>query len=109
MKHVLQNKKYKNRELDILQQTHHDNIVRLHHSFFIEEQQGTFLNLVMEYIPNTLAKAIKTHHANKTFLDPQLVRIYSKALLEALNYLHVKLCTCRRATSATGTLSHRTS
>jgi serine/threonine protein kinase len=68
MKHVLQNKKYKNRELEILQQIHHENIVRLHHSFFMEEKQGTFLNLVMEYVPDTLSKSIKGHHASKTFL-----------------------------------------
>ena len=75
MKHVLQNKKYKNRELDILQQINHNNIVRLHHFFFKEETQGsrnlpagTYLDLVMEYVPDTLSRVIKQMNASKLFL-----------------------------------------
>lgn len=103
MKHVLQNKKYKNRELEILQQIQHDNIVRLHHSFFMEEQQGTFLNLVMEYVPDTLSRTVKNHHATKTFLPTHIVKNYAKGLLQALQYLHVLLISLRSTTSATAT------
>jgi glycogen synthase kinase 3 beta len=90
MKHVLQNKKYKNRELEILQQIAHENIVRLHGSFFMEEKEGTFLNLVMEYIPETLSKAVKINYASKTFLPTNMVKTYAKSLLQALQYLHIK-------------------
>jgi glycogen synthase kinase 3 beta len=109
MKHVLQNKKYKNRELDILQQVHHENVVRLHHSFFMEEKQGTFLNLVMEYVPDTLSKGVKNAHATKTFLPGQLVRAYTKGLLSALQYLHVSVSPPRKTTFATATSSLRIS
>lgn len=102
MKHVLQNKKYKNRELDILQQLQHENVVRLHHSFFMEEKQGTFLNLVMEYVPETLSKALKQTHASKTFLPAHQVRLYARCLLQALQYLHVPLPSTQQ-----GNICHR--
>jgi hypothetical protein len=98
MKHVLQNKKYKNRELEILQQIAHENIVRLHGSFFMEEKEGTFLNLVMEYIPETLSKAVKINYASKTFLPTNMVKTYAKSLLQALQYLHVYPSSCRKIT-----------
>ena len=38
MKHVFQNKKYKNRELDILKELTSDYAVKLHEHFYKEEQ-----------------------------------------------------------------------
>jgi hypothetical protein len=38
MKHVLQNKKYKNRELEILSAIRSPAVVRLHRHFFSEEK-----------------------------------------------------------------------
>ena len=57
----------------------------------MEEKQGTYLNLVMEYVPETLSKVVKSNYANKTYLPNNLVKTYAKALLLALQYLHVCL------------------
>lgn len=38
MKHVFQNKKFKNRELDIMKQIDSRYVVKLHHHFYKEEQ-----------------------------------------------------------------------
>lgn len=113
MKHVLQNKKYKNRELDILQQINHKSIVRLHHYFFKEETQGsrtlpagTYLDLVMEYVPDTLSRVVKQMHASKLFLEREKVIGYSRSLLEALQYLHVRMMRHRKTRFAIGISSH---
>jgi serine/threonine protein kinase len=45
----------------------------------------------MEYIPDTLSKVVKSNYANKTYLSTNLVKTYAKALLQALQYLHVCL------------------
>lgn len=109
MKHVLQNKKYKNRELDILQQINHKGIVRLHHYFFKEETQGsrtlpagTYLDLVMEYVPDTLSRVIKQMYANKQFMVRERVIGYSRSLLDALQYLHVRMMRYRKTRFAIG-------
>lgn len=39
MKHVLQNKKFKNRELEIMREVNSTCVVRLHHYFYKEEQK----------------------------------------------------------------------
>ena len=51
LKKVLQDKKYKNRELDILKQIKHQNILEMKDHFFTQENDEEFLNVVMEYYP----------------------------------------------------------
>jgi serine/threonine protein kinase len=52
--------------------------------------QGTFLNLIMEYLPETLSKCIKHNYLNKELLQEKYVISYTKGLLSALKYLHVR-------------------
>jgi hypothetical protein len=54
MKHVLQNKKYKNRELEIMRMIDSNFVVKLHNNYYAEEKdvknmliKGVYLNLVM--------------------------------------------------------------
>ena len=49
IKKVLQDKRYKNRELQILQELNHPNVLKLKHAFFQEESDETYLHVVMEY------------------------------------------------------------
>ncbi|MBA0708577.1 hypothetical protein Golax_023681, partial [Gossypium laxum] len=54
IKKVLQDKRYKNRELQIMRVLDHPNVVRLKHSFFSStEKDELYLNLVLEYVPET--------------------------------------------------------
>ncbi|KAL0866152.1 hypothetical protein Bca101_045270 [Brassica carinata] len=51
IKKVLQDKRYKNRELQIMRMLDHPNVVDLKHSFFsTTEKDELYLNLVLEYI-----------------------------------------------------------
>ncbi|KAE8685171.1 Glycogen synthase kinase-3-like protein MsK-1 [Hibiscus syriacus] len=54
IKKVLQDKRYKNRELQTMRLLDHPNVVSLKHCFFsTTEKDELYLNLVLEYVPET--------------------------------------------------------
>ena len=60
IKKVLQDKRYKNRELQIMRMLDHPNIVQLKHCFFsTTEKDELYLNLVLEYVPETVYRVAK--------------------------------------------------
>ncbi|KAK8521999.1 hypothetical protein V6N12_066569 [Hibiscus sabdariffa] len=60
IKKVLQDKRYKNRELQIMHLLDHPNTVQLKHYFFSStEADELYLNLVLEYIPETVFRVSK--------------------------------------------------
>ncbi|GAB5373495.1 hypothetical protein AAMO2058_001756800, partial [Amorphochlora amoebiformis] len=62
IKKVLQDRRFKNRELEIMRMMRHPNVVELKHSFYAKgEKDDLYLNLVMEYVPITV------HHHLKSF------------------------------------------
>ena len=55
IKKVLQDKRFKNRELQIMKVVDHPNIVKLKQCFYSHtEKDETFLHLVLEYVPDTV-------------------------------------------------------
>ncbi len=55
IKKVLQDKRFKNRELQIMKVVDHPNIVKLKQCFYSQtEKDETFLHLVLEYVPDTV-------------------------------------------------------
>jgi serine/threonine protein kinase len=57
IKKVLQDKRFKNRELQIIRIMDHPNVVTLKHCFFsVTEADERFLHLVLEFIPSTVYK-----------------------------------------------------
>lgn len=55
IKKVLQDKRFKNRELQIMKLVSHPNIVRLKQCFYsTTDKDETFLHLVLEYVPDTV-------------------------------------------------------
>jgi serine/threonine protein kinase len=55
VKRLVQNKKYKSRELQIHKELYHVNIVRVFHAFFTQDHTGqTVLNIVMDFIPTSV-------------------------------------------------------
>ncbi|XLU96649.1 hypothetical protein S245_011001, partial [Arachis hypogaea] len=64
IKKVLQDKRYKNRESQTVRLLDHPNVVSLKHCFFsTTEKDELYLNLVLEYVPETVNRVIK--HYNK--------------------------------------------
>lgn len=79
IKKVLQDKKFKNRELQIMQYFDHPNVVQLKNHFFVRKGENQlYLNLVMEYVPQSLYSLIK-NYGSKTpqiFMPLIYVKLY---------------------------------
>lgn len=101
IKRVFQDKRYQNRELDILKQLHHPNTVTLKNYFYTyvdNEEKGTkevYLNYIMEYSNQTLSKIIRRNFKTKTEMNPLLIKIFSFQMLKSLAYIHTKGITHR--------------
>lgn len=94
IKRVHQNRNYHNRELVILRSLQHSNVVSLYKYFYVNDESGeSFLNLVMEYIPNSLHNILM----DESFSSITLVhlKLYMRQLFSALAYLHGRGC-CHR-------------
>lgn len=100
IKKVFQDKKYKNRELHILKQLDHPNVIKLKEYFYSQSgddnlevnnsTEDVYLNVVMEYIPHTLSRVIRNHFKSKQELPAFQVKLYSYQLLRSIGYIHSK-------------------
>lgn len=90
IKKVFQDSRYKNRELDIMKQLNHQNVVKFITAFYSngEKKDQVYLNAVMEYVPDTLSKVIRTYFKNKSSFPAILVKVYAFQMFRALEYIH---------------------
>jgi glycogen synthase kinase 3 beta len=97
IKKVFQDKRYKNRELQILKELNHPNVIKLRHYFYTpgEKQDEIYLNCVMDYIPDTLSRTVRHYYKSKTSMPMLLVKLYSYQMLKSLGYIHA-LGICHR-------------
>lgn len=97
IKKVLQDRRYKNRELQIMQPLNHPNVVCLKHCFYSrgEKKDETFLNLVMEFIPETVHKVCRQFSKQKQQMPIMHVKLYVYQLCRSLAYIH-SLGICHR-------------
>ena len=68
LKKVFQDQRYKNRELSILKELKHVNCCYLYDYFYTtasDNPEEEYLNLIMEYMPETLYKELKTYTKKK--------------------------------------------
>jgi glycogen synthase kinase 3 beta len=100
IKKVLQDKRFKNRELQIMRQLvkdPHSNIVALKHCFYSqgEKPDELYLNLVLEYVPETVYSISRQHQKSKIALPLIYVKLYLYQLSRALSHIHA-LGICHR-------------
>jgi serine/threonine protein kinase len=97
IKKVFQDRRYKNRELQILKELNHNNVIKIKHYFYTPgtKADDTYLNVVMDYLPTTLSKTIREQKKNKTQLPKMLVKVYAYQMLRSINYIH-SLGICHR-------------
>ncbi|PPR91472.1 hypothetical protein GOBAR_AA29216 [Gossypium barbadense] len=97
IKKVPQDKRYKNRELQIMRILDHPNVVQLKHCFFSNtDKDELYLNLVLEYVPDTVYQVSK-HYTKVNYHVPILhVQLYIYQICRALNYLHHVVGVCHR-------------
>ncbi|XP_031743676.1 shaggy-related protein kinase theta isoform X2 [Cucumis sativus] len=97
IKKVLQDKRYKNRELQIMRMLDHSNIVQLKHCFFsTTDKDELYLNLVLEYISETVYKVSKHYIRMNRSMPIIYVQLYTYQICRALNYLHHVVGVCHR-------------
>eukprot|EP00640_Fibrocapsa_japonica_P001527 CAMPEP_0113940704 /NCGR_PEP_ID=MMETSP1339-20121228/6779_1 /TAXON_ID=94617 /ORGANISM="Fibrocapsa japonica" /LENGTH=386 /DNA_ID=CAMNT_0000944627 /DNA_START=149 /DNA_END=1309 /DNA_ORIENTATION=+ /assembly_acc=CAM_ASM_000762 len=100
IKKVLQDKRFKNRELQIMRmmvKSPHPNIVTLKHCFYSngDKPDELYLNLVLEFIPETVYSVARSYQKSKQMLPIPLVRLYLYQLCRSVAHMHA-LGICHR-------------
>ncbi|XP_032679959.1 glycogen synthase kinase-3 beta isoform X3 [Odontomachus brunneus] len=110
IKKVLQDKRFKNRELQIMRRLEHCNIVKLKYFFYSSgdknilnatnpvfhvDKDEVYLNLVLEYIPETVYKVARHYSRSKQTIPISYIKLYMYQLFRSLAYIH-SLGICHR-------------
>lgn len=92
VKKVLQDRRFKNRELQIMRQLDHPNIVQLKYFFHVvgERKDDVYLNLVLEFVPETVYRVARRYSRQKETIPILFVKLYMYQLLRSLAYIHHK-------------------
>ena len=71
---------------------HHPNCVEMRQSFYTngDKPEEVYLNVVMDYIPDTAYRVMKQYLKIKQMVPNLLVKIYSYQLLRSIAYIHAK-------------------
>ena len=108
IKKVLQDKRFKNRELQIMRRLDHINIVSLLYFLYtsgekkvtivygscqlaanlVTCQDEIYLNLVLEYIPETVYKVARQYSKQKQTIPVTFIKLYMYQLFRSLAYIH---------------------
>lgn len=90
IKKVLQDKRFKNRELQIMRIVKHPNVVDLRAFFYSngDKKDEVFLNLVLEYVPETVYRASRHYAKLRQTMPMLLIKLYMYQLLRSLAYIH---------------------
>uniref|UniRef100_A0A8C8LMR3 Glycogen synthase kinase-3 beta n=1 Tax=Oncorhynchus tshawytscha TaxID=74940 RepID=A0A8C8LMR3_ONCTS len=90
IKKVLQDKRFKNRELQIMRKLDHSNIVRLRYFFYSsgDKKDEVYLNLVLDYVPETVYRVARHYSRAKQTLPMVYVKMYMYQLFRSLAYIH---------------------
>lgn len=97
IKKVLQDKRYKNRELQVMHMLNHPNVVTLKHCFYSNtEKEELYLNLVLEYVPETVYGVCKQYSQAQQRMPLIYVKLYSYQICRSLAYIHNALGVCHR-------------
>ncbi|XP_068647098.1 shaggy-related protein kinase kappa [Aristolochia californica] len=97
IKKVLQDKRYKNRELQIMQMLDHPNIVALKHCFFsTTDKEELYLNLVLEFVPETVNRIARHYNRMNQRMPLVYVKLYTYQICRSLAYVHNCVGICHR-------------
>ena len=87
IKKVLQDKRYKNRELQIMKMLHHPNLLEIKDHYYTKQGGEEYLNVVMDYFEENLYNYNRSYTKKGDNIPPILIKIYSYQLFKAINYL----------------------
>ncbi len=71
---------------------HHPNCVEMRQSFYTngDKPEEVYLNVVMDFIPETAYRVMKQYLKMKQMVPNLLVKLYSYQLLRSIAYIHAK-------------------
>ncbi|KAF0981641.1 hypothetical protein FDP41_012298 [Naegleria fowleri] len=98
IKKVLQDKRFKNRELQVMKTLSHPNIVELKHYFYSRgdrDPDEVYLNLVLEYVPDTIYRFTMNYTKHNSYVPMIYVKLFVFQLLRSIIYIH-SLGICHR-------------
>ncbi|SCU80474.1 LAMI_0B02542g1_1 [Lachancea mirantina] len=97
IKKVLQDRRFKNRELEIMKQLQHPQIIDLLYYFYETDPQGeVYLNLILEFMPQSLYQRLRRFVAQRSNMPRLEIKLYMYQLFKSLNYLHTCANVCHR-------------
>ncbi|KAL1543498.1 Shaggy-related protein kinase theta [Salvia divinorum] len=97
IKKVLQDRRYKNRELQMMRLLNHPNVVQLKHYFYsTTDKNEVYLNLVLEFVPETVYRAIRQYSRVNQYMPILNVQMYMYQICRSLNYMHGIIGVCHR-------------
>lgn len=89
IKKVMQDKRFKNRELQIMRVLRHPNIVGLKKFYYsTSSSKEIYLNMIMEFVPETLYHTAKKYLEAKKPFPTVVIKLFIFQLLRALAYMH---------------------
>ncbi len=90
IKKVLQDKRFRNRELQMMRSLSHPNIIAMRHCFYSngEKPDDLYLNLVLEFLPDTVFRFSRMFSRQKEYMPMLYVKLFAYQLCRALAYLH---------------------
>ncbi|KAL0235772.1 hypothetical protein GEMRC1_002354 [Eukaryota sp. GEM-RC1] len=90
LKKTLENCHFKNRELAIMRELSHTNVIHLKHWFYTNGSNDgeIYLCLIMEYLPETVYRIVRFYAKRRQTLAPFFVKLYAYQLLRSLGFLH---------------------
>jgi len=90
IKKVLQDRRFKNRELEIMRMLSHPAVVELKQHFYSRgsSRDEIYLNLVMGYVPENLHYAIRTHAKARRLIPYPYTKVYMYQIARSLAYIH---------------------
>ncbi|URE19780.1 STYKc [Musa troglodytarum] len=106
IKKVLQDQRYKNRELQLMRSMDHLNVISLKHCFFTTSRDELFLNLVMEYVPETLFRVLRHFSSVNQRMPLIYMKLYTYQIFRGLAYIHTVPGVCHRDVKPQNVLVH---
>jgi kinase len=90
IKKVLQDKRFRNRELQMMRSVLHPNIISMKHCFYSngDKPDELYLNLVLEFIPDTAYRFGRMFTRQQEYMPLLYVTLFAYQLCRALSYLH---------------------
>ncbi|KAI4363869.1 hypothetical protein MLD38_020035 [Melastoma candidum] len=97
IKKVLKDRRYKDRELELMSMMDHPNVVSLRHCFYSTSSRGEiYSNIVMEYVPQTLSQVLEHYNSTNQRMPLLYVKLYTYQMFRGLAYIHSVPGVCHR-------------